>query len=146
MTQKFATLETKKLEVIPTKNKIGDKMTEVKVPEKPGLEFGIEETQDVLDAAISVANSVILSLADGKLNLFDVVHFIKPITKLPQAISGLEFVPSELDNLSPAELDELIGFVKTNLELEDDGKAKLIAEKSIRLIYDVYDLVKLIKK
>lgn len=136
-------IEPKGLETIPTKE-TEFKMQEVKLPEMPGVEVGIEETKDVVKAGVSLANAVINSLKDGKVTLADIPSFIAPLTKIPSALAGIGKVPGELENLSEEETAEIIALVKNELEV-DDEHAKEIAGKAIGLMYDLYDFVKTVK-
>lgn len=120
------------------------KLEFVTVPDKAGINIGIDETMDVVDAAVSLANAIIDSYSDGKLTVSDIFNFIKPFTKLPKAISGIDQVPSELDDLQEAELQRLIDFVQAELDV-DDLKAKLIVQKSLEAIYGLYELLKVIR-
>lgn len=120
------------------------KLEFVTVPDKAGINIGIDETMDVVDAAVSLANAIIDSYSDGKLTVSDIFNFIKPFTKLPKAISGIDQVPYELDDLQEAELNQLIEFVQNELEV-DDLRAKLIVQKSLEAIYSLYELLKVIR-
>lgn len=132
------------LEQIPINNK-ETKMRTVSLPEKPGVGFGIEETKDVVAFGISLTNSVIKSFRDGNINLIDIPFFIEPITKLPSALSGISMVPFEIGDIDKFELQQIISFVKENLDV-DEREAKNIIELSLLMIYDIYDLIKTIKQ
>lgn len=119
-------------------------LNEVPLVEKPGVAFGVEQTKDVLDFSIALTNSIIAALKDGKITVADIPVFFAPLIKLPAALSGLDQVPYELNDLTTAELDELKEFVQTKLDVTDE-KAKLIINKSISLLYEIYDLIKIIK-
>lgn len=125
-------------------------MSEVKgtsvLTDQPGMQFGIEETKDVILFGVSAANAVIASLKDdGKITVKDFPNLIAPMMKLPAALSGLNYVPAELADLTEVEKDELIQFVKANLEV-DDAKAQAIIQKSIEAAYSIYNLVKAIER
>lgn len=119
-------------------------MEKIKLPAKPGIAWGIEETTDVVEFGIALANSVIKALEDGRITLLDIPGFIVPLTKLPAALSGIEFVPYELNDLQQDEIDKLKKTVTDNLQV-DDERAKLIIEQSIVTLYQIYNLVKLVK-
>jgi len=132
------------LEQIPV-NKKEAKLQTVTLPEKPGVGFGIEETKDVVAFGISLANSIIKSFHDGSINLIDIPFFIEPVTKLPSALSGINMVPFEIGDIQKFELQQLISFVKENLDV-DEREAKNIIELSLLMIYDIYDLIKAVKE
>ena len=119
-------------------------MKPISLPEKPGVEFGIDETKDVIEFGISLTNSLIHAFGNGKIILTDVPYFIAPMTKLPSALSGINLVPFEVGDIQKFELQKLIDFVKENLDV-DDRKAKNIIEQSLLIIYDIYDIVTTIK-
>ena len=52
--------------------------------------YGIQETEDMFDLAISIKEAVQLSKADdGKVNLRkDFANFLRPVTILPRAFEG----------------------------------------------------------
>ncbi len=133
-----------KLEQIPTKNR-ERQMEGISLPEKPGIGFGIEETKDVVVFGISLANSIIKAFRDGNITLIDIPLFIAPLTKLPSALSGINMVPFEIGDIEKFELQQLITFVKENLDV-DEREAKNIIELSLLMIYDIYDLIKAIKQ
>lgn len=132
------------LEQIPINRKEA-KLQTVTLPEKPGVGFGIEETKDVVAFGISLTNSIIKAFRDGNINLIDIPLFIEPITKLPSALAGINMVPFEIGDIQKFELQQLITFVKENLDV-DEREAKSIIELSLLTIYDIYDLIKTIKQ
>jgi len=134
----------KGLEKIQSQKEGTPNMEPVVIPEKPGLSFGIEETQEVVDFGISLANAVIKSLADGKVGFSDIPNFVSPVFKLPKALSGIDKVPYELNDIQPEELEQLKSFVKANLDVADE-KAKEIIDNSLLVLYDIHTLVKVVK-
>lgn len=115
-----------------------------KIPEAPGVEFGIEETMDVVDFGVDFANAVIKTFEDGKVTPGDIIHFVSPVIKLPSAISGLEMVPAEIENMDEAELQTVVNSVMEKLNVPED-KAREIVKRSIEAVYSVYQLVKAVK-
>jgi hypothetical protein len=120
-------------------------MNKISLPEKPGIGFGIDETKDVVEFGISLANSLIHAFNDAKITLTDVPYFIAPMTKLPSALSGINMVPFEVGDIQKFELQKLTDFVKENLDI-DHKKARNIIEYSLLVIYDIYELVTTIKQ
>ena len=113
--------------------------------ERPGEKVGLEETKNVVGFGIALANSIVLSLRDGKITLADIPYFISSLTKLPAALAGIGSVPIELSNIQKPELQELIKFVKDEVDT-DDTIAEAIIEQSLLIIYDVYDLISSLKQ
>ncbi len=132
-----------------TNPKLENEMSEVNgtpvLTDKPGLEFGIDETKDVIKFGTSLANGLIKALKDGKIGLTDIADFIAPSTKLPAALSGISKVPAELNDLTELEMQELRDLVQSDLQV-DDAKAKVIIDKSINVVYAIYGLVKEIQQ
>jgi len=137
-------LKEKGLEMPETKINVPKKLENVPLVEKPGINLGIDETMDAVDFSISLANAIIYSFADGKLGIGDIGYFMQPFMKLPAALSGIEFIPDELENLDDEEIAILKDKVAEDLEI-DDLKAMLIIKESINTIYSIYNLVKAIQ-
>lgn len=116
-------------------------LTPVIVPDKPGIEIGIDETKDVVLFATLFADSIIKALADGKITFADAPYFFGAMIKLPKAISGIDKVPSEISDLDENEMKELIQIVKDNLGVPTD-QCKIVVEKSLALVYAAFDLIK----
>jgi len=136
----LADAPAKGLEQIPI-NKKEVIMNPVEEPKKPVIEIGIEETKQVVSFGTALANALIQAFKDGKLNFTDLPLLMSPFMKLFPAISGINNVPSEIDNLSETELAELKKQVTEELELSDI-KAELIIQMSLTLIHDMYALYK----
>lgn len=128
-----------------TKMETTKKLQPVKLPENPGVSFGINETTDVLNFGISLANALIKSLEDGKIQLTELASFVSPLTKIPSALSGISLVPAELGDLTDEEMTTLKSVVQDQLEVDDERAIEII-EKSIDAIYAIYNLVKAIGK
>lgn len=135
-------LEPKGVDKMPS-NKQEYTMSNVALPDQPGLSFGIEETLDVVDFGVAIANGAVKSLKDGKVGISDIPHFISPLIKLPTALTGIDKVPAEIGDIDDVELEKLINHVKANLDV-DNEKAMEIVQRSLTLIYDAYNLVKII--
>lgn len=145
--EKFFELDPKvKLNDVP-KNKMETtkELTMTDEVKQPVIEIGIDETLDVVNCGIDIANSTISALEDGKITFTDAPKFFGLVFSVPKAISGINLVPAELENLNAEELTQVIEAVKTKLNVADE-KAKVIAEKSIKVLYQVYDLIKTIKE
>lgn len=68
--------------------------------------FGIQQTEEMFDAAVGLVNAYKLSKQDdGKVTIpGDLLNFISPLTKVPIAIEGADQVPKELGDLSDEEI------------------------------------------
>ena len=120
-------------------------MKPVTIPQKPGIDLGIEETKEVVQFGIALANGIVKTLGDGKVTVSDIPNFISAVMKLPAALNGLEKVPAELDNLTDSEVTELIKLVQDNIEIDDEN-AKEIVQLAINAVYADYELIKAFKK
>lgn len=116
----------------------------VELPEQPGIDFGTEHLHKTVVFGIDTGNALLKTFEDGKVTVTDSVYFIKPAMGIPGVISGLKFVPAEIDDLDENELQAEIDYIKSNLEA-DDEKAKKIVAASIKAAYANYELVKAIK-
>lgn len=72
-------------------------------------EYGIKETEELFDAAVSIKDAIALAKADdGKVNLRkDYPFFITPFPKLIVGVEGARQVPKELQDLDEQELARL---------------------------------------
>jgi hypothetical protein len=118
------------------------KMETVKVPESPNI-YGIEETKDAVIFLTSLANAITESLADGGITLSDYPKFIKPVTKLFPAISGINQVPRELEDLKEDEKAELVELVKN--ELNVNANVEEIVAQAIDIAFEIKVLADLIQ-
>lgn len=116
----------------------------VELPEQPGIEFGTEHLHKTVVFGVETGNALVKTFEDGKVTVTDAAYYIKPAMAVPGVISGLKFVPAEIDNLDEAELQAEIDYVKANFDA-DDAKAKKIIVASIKAAYANYELVKAIK-
>jgi hypothetical protein len=115
--------------------------------EHPGAtnEFGIEETSDVLESLIKIANAVKVTMEDGKFSPMEAFNFTGALVSLPKALSGLKFVPAELDNLSDDEIAILVETVKDELEYASDEKVQAIITQGLKAAIAIKDLIGVIK-
>jgi len=134
----------KGLEQIPRKINEVINMQPVNEPTKPVLQTGIEETKQVVSFGTALTNALIRAFEDGKLSLTDLPLLMSPFMRLFPAISGINLIPNEIEDLSDAELEELKNQVTEELEL-NDAQASLIVEYSLQVIHDVYALYKVAK-
>lgn len=114
-------------------------------PDEVGnMQFGIEETKEVVTFAVAFANALINTFEDGKVSIGDLPYFFNVVLKLPAAIGGLHNVPSEIRDLTEIEIQELIELIQENTTLNSE-EAKVVLRKSLDLVYAVYSLIIAIK-
>ena len=116
-------------------------MQPFKMPVAAGMGMGIEETLDVVDFGVSFANGFILTFEDGKFVISEVVNFIPGFMKFPKAFSGIELVPLEVDDIDQEELDQIVAFVISKIDVTEEHALNII-RKSIRAVHANYELVK----
>lgn len=105
---------------------------------------GISETEDVIKFAVAFANAILRSFEDGKISLMDLPYYFNVALKLPSALTGINNVPAEIADLTMSELQQLADIVVEELDVTN-AKAKIIVQKSLNLIYAIWDLVNTIK-
>ena len=86
----------------------------------------MKETKEVLEFVISLANSLGESLEDGKISYSDALSLWGPLNKIGDAIEGLNKVAYEIGSMTKEDMDDLIEFAKTELELPQDRVEAMI--------------------
>lgn len=103
----------------------------------------IKETKEVMVFGISMAMAVDNITQDG-FQWTDILSMVPPLTKLPAAISGIDQVPAEIDDLDEAERAELVQIIN---ELDfDSDKSEAIAEQALRAGIELANLILIIRK
>ena len=82
---------------------------------------GIEEVKDVLDFMFSFIEAVGKARADGEMSWSDARHFIDPVKKLFEAVEDIEEVLPEIEDLDETEYDELVGYVKSKWDYDEEN-------------------------
>jgi len=104
---------------------------------------GIKETKEAMLFGISLAMAIDESTQDG-FQWTDILSLIKPMTKLPTALDGIQEVPSELDDLDENERAELIKAIE-ELEFASE-KSEAIAEQALIAGVEIGKLIMEIRK
>ena len=82
---------------------------------------GIEETKDILDFVFSFVEAVGKAKKDGEMTWSDARYFIDPVKKLFEAVDDIEEVLPEIEDLSEAEYDELVEYVKGKWNYDEEN-------------------------
>ncbi len=82
---------------------------------------GIEETKDILDFVFSFVEAVGKAKKDGEMSWSDARYFIDPVKKLFEAVDDIEEVLPEIEDLSEAEYDQLVEYVKEKWDYEEEN-------------------------
>jgi hypothetical protein len=103
----------------------------------------VKELKEVLEFGLALGMSVDESLEDG-FTWTDLISLVPPMTKLPAALEGLEFVDDEiaaLDQNGKNELMEVIDKLELNSELTEE-----IVEQSLVAAVEISKLVMVLRK
>ena len=82
---------------------------------------GIEETRDIIDFVFSIVEAVGKAKADGEMSWSDARYFIDPVKKLFEAVDDIEEVLPEIEDLTDAEYDELVEYVKGKWNYDEEN-------------------------
>ena len=94
--------------------------------------YGIKELDEALVFGLSAGKAAIVALADG-FQPGDLFVLLPALQTGPEAFAGINKVPTELADLSDAEVDHLVGTVRKYLgEALPTEKAKAIAFKGVQ--------------
>lgn len=72
----------------------------------------MKQTGEILELAVALIDGYKAAQADGKINISDITHLIKPAMKIPPAFEGLKDVPAEWVNMTEADVQEVLSYVK----------------------------------
>ena len=84
-------------------------------------EKGIEEVKDILDFMFSFIEAVGKARKDGEMSWSDARLFIDPVKKLFDAVEDIEEVLPEIEDLSTAEYDQLVEYVKEKWDYDEEN-------------------------
>jgi hypothetical protein len=101
---------------------------------------GVKETKELAKFGAGIGEGIVKSLEDGRLSIGDFMNFIGAMRDAPAAIGGITLVAAELEDLDVAEIEELVQFIKAELDLLDED-ARRLTGKAIRLGLGVTDFV-----
>lgn len=105
---------------------------------------GTKEVTELLDLIVDSINDGVAVMADGKIDVLDVLKLQNLLPEILPAIQGLNLVPSELADLSVDEGSELVQHVVGKLGVSN-AHAIGIVKASTKLAASVYELVLAIK-
>ena len=105
-----------------------------------------KDLKEALDFALSAAMVIDKNLQDG-FQWTDVFSLVPVLSKLPNAIDGIENVADELDALAEDEEGRaaLIQYVKDLYDIDDDS-AEALVEQGVRAGVEIGVLVMLLRK
>jgi len=108
-------------------------------------EYGIDKLTDATNWSVKLISKIIKLVKKGKsgkrVNGWDAIQFIKPLFELIALIGSHQQLGKEWKDLSDSEKIILRNLVKNGLEIEDDEKAKEIAERIFFLLLEIGDFI-----
>jgi len=104
----------------------------------------MKETKELVSFVVALANAVDKTLEDKKVSYADLPHFISAFMKAPEAFNGVDKVKSEWLGLSPENKQQLIKEIEIELDLKSD-KTEEIIESSLKIVLEIFEIVKKIK-
>lgn len=108
-------------------------------------EFGIDETTDVVESLVKLANAVKVTMEDGKFTAMEAFNFTSALISLPSALTGIEMIPAELSNLDDGEIESLVNTVRETLEYASDELIQVIIKKALVIALEIKELVEVIQ-
>lgn len=102
---------------------------------------GFKETKEVLGFVIPIVKGSEQVLADGKIQIPELVVFLPALLKIKDAIEGVDQVPLEFKLSTPEEAEELKQYLRDELDLADDKMEEFI-EDAFALVLDLYNIIK----
>ena len=94
--------------------------------------YGVKETREAVDFFATLITSVVDTVGDGKVNWYEFAKFTEAARKLPAAVGNYKAIPSEIEDLDDAEIQELIKSFSEALKLEDI-QLELFAERGVAI-------------
>ena len=84
-------------------------------------EKGIEEVKDILDFMFSFIEAVGKARKDGEMSWSDARFFIDTVKKHFDAVEDIQEVLPEIEDLSTAEYDQLVEYVKEKWDYDEEN-------------------------
>jgi hypothetical protein len=106
--------------------------------------MGMKETKEMVDFIIELAHAMDKSMADGKIGIEDLGHFISAMTLAGPAFADMGKIPSEMQTMTEQQSQDLIAHVKRRLTLSN-AKVEQISELAVEIGLKVYQLMCLMK-
>lgn len=99
---------------------------------------------EVIDVVIALFKAGKLAIADGKVDVKDLLLLMEVLPKLPAAVADIDEVPSEVAALDEAAYSELVAKIASELAV-DNAKAGLVAQHALKIAYHGFMMVKELK-
>jgi len=102
-------------------------------------QYGIKETKEVVKFGVELGEAVDRAMSDDKMEVADLVHLVPAFTAAGPAFSDISLVPKEMKDMDEAESKELMDYVESELDIENDQVEEVI-EKSLRAVLALHDV------
>lgn len=99
----------------------------------------VKDTLEVLDFGFKTAEAVTASLADGKVNFFDLPNVLAPLTAAGAAVDNIQNVKKELTTLTPMGKSVVESFVTDRFDIPND-QVEILVEETIVAVLGVVSL------
>jgi len=97
----------------------------------------IKETKEVVEFFVRLLNWISYALEDKKVEFVDVLALAPSVLAARAAFENLDEIPKEISHLSEKDKDDLINFIRDELDLEDDmieGKIEYTVQLALELV------------
>lgn len=105
---------------------------------------GTKELTELLDLIVDGINDGVAVMADGKIDILDVLKLQNLLPEILPAIQGLNLIPAELTGMTVDEGSELVQHVVAKLGVSNTHAIGIV-KASTKLAASVYELVLAIK-
>jgi hypothetical protein len=106
------------------------------------MTIGIQNLRELLSFIIAVICAAADAAADGKIQVSDLFKFFSALKKAPAALKGLNEMKAEIEDITPAEKEELCLQLAKELDLDNDVIEAYI-EQALSLALSLIDLIPL---
>lgn len=105
--------------------------------------FGIENLKKAAKLGVSIGMQIETASKDG-FTISDLFGFVGPLSLIPAVVANKNIIVEEFNELSPAELSELVTYVNTELVLENK-KTEAAIEAGLQAVIAIINLVEKVK-
>ena len=107
--------------------------------------YSLKETKEMLSLIFGLSNAISSSMADGKIDVFDVSNFFGVFGKIGPAFSGSNKILVELEDLDETEKKELIEFVEREYSFPIEYVEKAV-KMAITALISFIPVIKLVQQ
>jgi hypothetical protein len=136
----------KRLTQVKTIFLIRDALQNVDLVKKPGVKTaGIVEILDAINCSISFIGLIADTYLKHAINLSGQLNLFTTLIKTPIALSEIDKIPGELEELDDVEIEIIIRRMYEEYEIEPERAVDII-RFSIDWLYSTYNLIKTLKE